>query len=87
MLYGMVLRKETKKRLVSHLENLNIETRDLLPLINQPIYRRMFGNLESQFPVARWLNESGFYVGCHPYMTDEEVNFVIDSFHEYFRGA
>jgi perosamine synthetase len=84
MLYGLVLRHENRKRLVNFLEGLNIETRDLLPLVNQPIYRRMFGNLEEQYPIARWINESGFYIGCHYYMTDEEVEFVIQAFQEFF---
>jgi len=84
MLYGLVLRHEAKKRLVNYLENLNIETRDLLPLLNQRIYRRMFGNLEEQYPVAKWINECGFYIGCHCYMRDEEVEFVVRAFHNYF---
>jgi dTDP-4-amino-4,6-dideoxygalactose transaminase len=84
MLYGLVLRHENRKRLVNFLEGLNIETRDLLPLVNQPIYRRMFGNLEEQYPIARWINESGFYIGCHYYMADEEVEFVGQAFQEFF---
>jgi perosamine synthetase len=84
MLYGLVMRHENKKRLVSFLESLNIETRDLLPLINQPVYRRLFGELEEQYPVAKELNESGFYIGCHYYMPDEEVEYVVEAFHEFF---
>lgn len=84
MLYGLVTRHENKKRLVNFLESLNIETRDLLPLINQPVYRRLFGELEEQYPVAKKLNESGFYIGCHYYMSDEEVEFVVQAFHEFF---
>jgi perosamine synthetase len=87
MLYGLVLRHENKKRLVNFLEELNIETRDLLPLINQPIYRRLFGKLEEQYPVAKELNESAFYIGCHYYMSDEEVEFVVQAFHEFFATA
>jgi perosamine synthetase len=87
MLYGLVLRHENKKRLVNFLESLNIETRDLLPLINQPIYRRLFGKLEDQYPVAKELNESAFYIGCHYYMSDEEVEFVVQAFHEFFATA
>jgi dTDP-4-amino-4,6-dideoxygalactose transaminase len=87
MLYGLVLRNENKKRLVSYLENLNIETRDLLPLLNQPVYQRMFGKLEAQYPVAKWINESGFYIGCHYYMGDEEVDFIVKAVHEFFANA
>jgi perosamine synthetase len=87
MLYGLVLRHEHKKRLVNYLENLNIETRDLLPLLNQPIYRRIFGQVEDQYPVARWVNQSGFYIGCHYYMTDDEVEFVVQAFQEFFANS
>lgn len=85
MIYGVVVKNEGKERLVNYLEKLNIETRDLLPLINQPIYKRLYGNLEERYPGARLLNHSGFYIGCHSYMTDEEVDFVIEAFHSYFR--
>jgi dTDP-4-amino-4,6-dideoxygalactose transaminase len=85
MLYGLVLRQQSKKQLVSFLEQANIETRDLLPLTNQPIYQRLFGNeLEDCYPVAKWINRSGFYIGCHSYMSDGEVEFVVDAFHRFF---
>ena len=87
MLYGMVVKNDTKTDLVNYLEDLNIETRDLLPLINQPIYKRLFGNLEDHYPVAKWINESGFYIGCHPYMDDDEVDFVVEAFRSYFKGG
>lgn len=84
MLYGLVLRHENKRRLVHYLENLNIETRDMLPLTNQPIYQRLFGSdFEDKYPVAKWLNNSAFYIGCH-YMTDAEVEFVAAAFHDFF---
>ena len=85
MLYGLVLRHHPKKELVNFLEHANIETRDLLPLTNQPIYRRLYGNeLEDRYPIARWINNSGFYIGCHSYMSDQEVEFVAETFHRFF---
>jgi len=86
MLYGLVLRDGSQKELVNYLENLNIETRDLLPLINQPIYKRLYGNLEDQYPVARHINESGFYIGCHSYMKDVEVEFVVEAIRNFFKN-
>jgi dTDP-4-amino-4,6-dideoxygalactose transaminase len=85
MLYGLVLRNDNKRDLVNFLENLNIETRDLLPLINQPIYKRIYGDLEKSYPVAKHINNSGFYIGCHPYMSTDEINFVIEAFIKYFK--
>lgn len=85
MMYGLVLRHHTKKQLVTFLEHANIETRDMLPLTNQPIYQRLFGNeLEDRYPVAKWINRSGFYIGCHTYMSDAEVEFVTRTFHRFF---
>jgi dTDP-4-amino-4,6-dideoxygalactose transaminase len=70
--------------LIQYLENNGIETRYLLPLINQPIYREIFGNLDEQFPVAAWLNDTAFYIGCHPDLTDGDMNYVIEHFHKFF---
>lgn len=85
MLYGLVMRHDSKKRLVNYLEHANIETRDLLPLTSQPIYKKLFGgDLEDRYPVAKWINKSGFYIGCHSYMSDPEVEFVAKTFHRYF---
>jgi len=85
MLYGLGLKNETKTKLVRYLEDLNIETRDLLPLINQPIYKRLYGNMDSKYPIARWVNESCFYIGCHSYMKDEEVDFVISALLNFYK--
>jgi len=83
MLYGILLKNENKTKMVNYLENLNIETRDLLPLINQPIYKSLYGDLEGKYPIAKKINTSGFYIGCHSYMTDDEINFVIDAIRSY----
>lgn len=85
MLYGLVLRGEDKKPLVDFLEDRGIETRDLLPLLNQPVYKKLFGDLEPKYPVARMLNRSGFYIGCHQYMSDADADYVIEQFRAYFK--
>jgi dTDP-4-amino-4,6-dideoxygalactose transaminase len=86
MMYPVVLRAEPKAALVDYLEAHGIETRDMLPLVNQPVYRRLLGTREEDFPVARWVNESGFYVGCHQDLSDEEVDYVAATFHDFFAG-
>ncbi len=78
--------KISRADLIAYLEERNIETRYLLPLINQPIYRKLFGNLDAQYPVAARLNENAFYVGCHPDMSDDDVAYIIECFQNYFRG-
>lgn len=70
--------------LILFLEERGIETRYLLPLIDQPIYRKVFGNLDAQYPVAARLNRNAFYIGCHPEMTDGDTEYVIEQFKQYF---
>lgn len=84
MLFPLVLRKGSKRDLVNYLEAHGVETRDLLPLLNQPVYIKRFGDLESQYPVARWLNRSGFYIGCHQHIRDEDVDYVVELLYAYF---
>jgi dTDP-4-amino-4,6-dideoxygalactose transaminase len=84
MLFPIVLRSEDKRPLVNYLEESGIETRDLLPLLNQPIYRKLFGDLEADYPVARWLGRSGFYIGCHQHLDDVAVEYVVSKMYEYF---
>lgn len=71
--------------LVHWLENNGIETRPLLPLINQPVYIKLFGNLEPLYPVAANINKNGFYIGCHPEMEHGDVRHIIKTFSAFFK--
>ena len=87
MMFPVVIRPEsavTKEALVNYLEMSNIETRDMLPLINQPIYRQLYGNMEDSYPVAKWINQKGFYIGCHQLLTEHELDYMIDIFGRFF---
>ncbi len=87
MFFPLVLRTEAIERgaVIQYLEDHQIETRYLLPLLNQPVYKKLFGDLEPQYPVAANLNRRAFYIGCHAGMTDEEVDYILDCFHTFFR--
>lgn len=89
MFYPLVLRNPRLKRddLVRFLESRGVETRYLLPLINQPIYRDLFGNLDADYPVAANLNANAFYVGSHPQLSDEDADIMIETFHDFFRSV
>jgi dTDP-4-amino-4,6-dideoxygalactose transaminase len=84
MFFPIVVRDPAldRDRLIVALERRGIETRYLLPLINQPVYRPIFGDLDPEYPVAARLNRQAFYVGCHRYMTDADVECVVAAFHE-----
>ena len=57
-----------------------------MPLINQPVYRKLFGDLENEYPVARHINQNGFYIGCHSYLTQEELEYIVAKFGEFFES-
>ncbi len=85
MTYGLTILGGGKRDLINFLEKNSIETRDLLPLTNQPYLKKLLGeDLEDRYPVAKKINSNSFYIGCHPYMTKEELNYVVDKFFEYF---
>jgi dTDP-4-amino-4,6-dideoxygalactose transaminase len=53
MMFPIVVREGVgvkKQDLVMHLEEHNMETRDMLPLLNQPVYKELFGDLEKKYP-------------------------------------
>ena len=56
---------------------------ELLPLLNQPAYIKTFGNLENKYPVAKMINQRGFYFGCHPYMTKKDIHHISKTIHEF----
>lgn len=74
-----------KWRLIYFLEANGIATRELLPLLNQPAYKKTFGRLEKKYPVARLINQRGFYFGCHPYMTTADVRYVAAKLYEFLQ--
>ncbi|HLJ84924.1 MAG TPA: DegT/DnrJ/EryC1/StrS family aminotransferase [Candidatus Eremiobacteraceae bacterium] len=60
--------------LISHLECSGIETRPMLPILQQPAYANVWTQDEIDgCPVAESLGARGFYIGCHDGMTEEAV--------------
>lgn len=89
MMYPLVIKDErefTRDEIVKYLEQNNIETRPMLPLLNQPIYKEIFGDIEKDYPVAHWINNNGFYVGCHHGLSKEELNMIIKTIHAFLEN-
>jgi dTDP-4-amino-4,6-dideoxygalactose transaminase len=88
MLYPLVIRDSWDcSDLVNFLEARGVETRFMFPLLNQPIYRKLFGKIEDRYPVAYRLSRSGFYIGCHHLLTSEDLEYVAEVLREYFRRS
>lgn len=86
MMFPIVLHEHSnisKKKLCEHLNKKGIETRDMMPITNQPCYKSIIN--EDDFPVAKWINEKGFYIGCNPAMTSGDVKHIQKTFSEYLK--
>lgn len=78
-------RKFSRDELTHWLESWNVETRPMYPLLTQPVYRKIFGNIAGQYPVASFAQENGFFIGCHPELGKAELDYVVAVFREFFR--
>lgn len=87
MLYPIVIRDDRieKEDFLLYLEENGIETRLFMPLLSQPIYMKIFGDIEDQFPVAKKLVDKGFIIGSHPYLTDADIKYVHWLFGRYLK--
>ena len=86
MMYPIVLRDQPKYDVVNFLEEHGVETRDMLPLTNQPVYQRLLHVREEDFPEARRVNEGGFYIGCHQDLTSVELEYMVELFERFWRA-
>jgi dTDP-4-amino-4,6-dideoxygalactose transaminase len=73
--------------LVEWLQDHRIDTRQVFAgnLLRQPAYRdmphRVAGSLENTDVVMR----QAFWIACYPGLTDEMIDYVIDSFGQFLR--
>lgn len=89
MMYPIVIKENanfTRDEFVRYLESNNIETRPMLPLLNQPIYKKIFGDIENDYPVAKWINKNGFYVGIHHGLNKEEIEYMIKTIEKFIEN-
>lgn len=85
MMFPLVLvdPKINKWELMLFLEKNGIETREMLPLLNQPAYRKTFKTNPKDYPQADRLNRRGFYFGCHQGMNLADVHYLAHKLYEF----
>lgn len=84
MMFPVILREDSridKYDLCLHLEESGIETRDMMPVTNQPCYKEFFEG--SSFSVADWVNRCGFYIPIYPSMTPGELWQIVRAFQSF----
>jgi len=75
----------TRKGLITFLESKNIETRAFMGgnLSIQPAYRDLGLKVSGELLTTEMLTNNAFFIGCHPFLNDVAVNYVIQSIDEY----
>lgn len=68
--------------LMHNLEKAGIETRPLFGCIptQQPAFKHLWDKYENKLPVAELVGGRGFYIGCHQYLTEDDLEFIAHVF-------
>ena len=87
MLYPIIIKnkKIEKNDFLAFLELNGVETRLFFPLLSQPIYKKLFGDIEYQFPIAKKLVENGFILGGNRYYTKNDLDYIVYLFDKYLK--
>lgn len=84
MMYPLVCKQAgIRDRLTRYLELHGIETRRMLPLIQQPVYKGLWN--PADYPVALNIDANGFYTGIHQGLTADDLDYLADTIAEFFR--
>lgn len=67
--------------LMLYLEVNGIQTRTMMPLTTQPVTQPY---LKKAYPEADYINEHGLLIGCHQYLTEDELDYIIDIIRKYY---
>jgi len=71
-----------RERLQVQLEANGVETRPLFGCIpiHQPAYAHLKRQYRGMLKNAEFLGRNGMYIGCHQYLTEEDLRFAADAF-------
>ena len=63
------------------LEKEGVETRPFFSCVptQQPAYKHIKERWEGRLPNAEWLGNCGFHIGCHQYLTKDDLDFMIEA--------
>lgn len=75
---SVISRKELRKKL----EDYGVENRPLFGCIptQQPAYSFLMEKYKNRLPNAEYVGKNGFYIGCHQYITQDDLDYIVDAF-------
>jgi perosamine synthetase len=87
MMFPMVCREGVdREKLLLFLEEYGVETRYMFPLLESPVYRKLFPRLAEEYPVSKRLARDAFMVGIHQGLDGSDIRYLADLIHGYFLG-
>lgn len=77
----------TREELVKYLENNLIETRPFLGgcLPDQPVFRKCNVKAFGDLPVSRQIRDNAFFIGCHPEIGKEQMDYVTEKISSFIK--
>lgn len=82
MMYPIVCIDGNRDELTAYLNEHGIQTRRMLPLINQPVYKGLWN--PNDYPIAQWIDDNGFYIGCHQDLAIEDLEYMVEVIRGYY---
>jgi dTDP-4-amino-4,6-dideoxygalactose transaminase len=82
MMYPIILRQPgLRHKLLLALEKKNVECRPLFGCIplQQPAYTYLLSQYRRKLPVSEYYGANGFFVGCHQYLTNGDIDYMIQA--------
>lgn len=79
--------KGDRALLLKHLEEREIETRPMFTgnILRHPAYKNVKVR-KMKLKDADWITEHSFWISCHPRLTQEDRDYIVKAFEDYYAG-
>lgn len=78
--FPMVLENTlSRERILKSLFAKGIDSRVLLSLTNQPVFCKLYGNIENNYPTSKFINSQGFILGCHQQLDVLDIEYMFEA--------
>lgn len=76
----------SRKKIMHELESRGVEVRPIFGCIptQQPAYKYLISEYENKLPDADYIGKHGFYIGCHQYLDEDDLEYIVRVFDEVF---
>ena len=83
--YPIIIRENApfdRKWIRSELDKIGIENRTLFGCLptQQPVFEKYKSRYEPLLPIANYVGANAFYIGCHQYLTQEDLEYIVVAF-------